>query len=248
MLLNLLHVESMRVEELLRRSFAENSSFLALFNRKNRLRQLQADLDKFAEFPCNKCGKNGIEDYFAICSELAKRFRTGNSDEKQVATAGSGGISRTSGSGGISGTAVTVGSVVIASTEENPMIPGVVLRAVDRDGNVELLIAGKTPGPKNSLAQTFALNHGLKLPRNDSKGGENYEIRLFNANDLLFNVGKSISLDIPSIREDWEDRKQPKFRFVFQNFLLFLKNFFKFLSNILGIAHPQGQSLIFFEN
>lgn len=75
MILNLLRVEALKIEEMIKRSFSENSAQAMLPEHQQEMIRSEEDLKKLKKPECSVCEKD-LEQFHALCTE----FKQLNSD------------------------------------------------------------------------------------------------------------------------------------------------------------------------
>jgi antiviral helicase SKI2 len=75
MILNLLRVEALKIEEMIKRSFSENATQALLPEHEKQIKLSEADLDKVKRESCNKCDKN-----IGLCHQASVDFQRLTSD------------------------------------------------------------------------------------------------------------------------------------------------------------------------
>ena len=95
MILNLLRVEELRVEDMMKRSFAEFYTQCHTDERKRAVIELEDRLSNTKDVDCMVC-QGDLKDYYSACSELRDRSETLLvSSRNRNVVCGNSGVSRT---------------------------------------------------------------------------------------------------------------------------------------------------------
>ncbi|KAM9325545.1 superkiller complex protein 2 [Gastrophryne carolinensis] len=207
MILNLLRVEALRVEDMMKRSFAEARTQKDSKAHEQRIKVLTKSLGEMGEIECT--GDLGdLQDYFITVQEL---IRTREMLQKKVVES-------------INGMkCLSAGRVVIVKTDYHPWVPGVILQVSSDASNrvyTTLVLCDKkqdartpttdrgeddakrAPGPEDLLMG--------KVFR--PEGPCDYKLLKLHAADILMITGKTLRVHADKVLDDISRSQMPRFR------------------------------------
>ncbi|KAI8491590.1 Helicase SKI2W [Branchiostoma belcheri] len=203
MILNLLRVEELRVEDMMKRSFSEFHTRKDTQVHQREVKDVQEKLKTVKEPDCLMCGVD-LENYYMTCKELWELRRQ---LQKQILTSPHG------------LKALSAGRVVTVSNHKHNNALGVVLQVTSGSGNEKLFTTliicdpsvseSPTSDPRPDHKVTPVLpNSALFLP----DGPCGHVIELLRPEDITMATTSTLKVNADRIVDDVRKRQQPRFR------------------------------------
>ncbi|XP_018411358.1 PREDICTED: helicase SKI2W [Nanorana parkeri] len=208
MILNLLRVEALRVEDMMKRSFAEARTQKNSKAHEQRIKVLTKTLGAMGEIECSG-DLADLQDYFLTVQELV---HTKETLQKKVVES-------------INGMkCLSVGRIIIVSTEYHPWVPGVILQVSSDASNriyTTLVLCEKKRDVGTPSATERGEKDGKKAPFPDDllmgkvfrpEGPSNYKLLKLHASDILMITGKTLRVHGDKVLDDVARSQNPRFR------------------------------------
>ncbi|XP_064649760.1 superkiller complex protein 2-like [Lineus longissimus] len=203
MILNLLRVEKLRVQDMMKRSFSETTAQQNVETNKKRLEELKGKLARLEPVECFTCSED-IENYYSTCFEYDKLKKK---------------LQKVVFSHPLATKAMTAGRVVVVKNHSHKNAVGVILKVSQGSNNersyATLVLCER--GATNFTKQTKKNLDGLEpfgstelfLPKDCACG---QMIEILRADDISVITKKQIKINAEKIIDDVRKRELPRFR------------------------------------
>lgn len=205
MILNLLRVEALRVEDMMKRSFAESRTQKDTKAHEQRIKVLTKTLGDMGEVECSG-DLADLQDYFLTVQELVCTRET---LQRKVVESMNG------------MKCLSVGRIVIISTEYHSWVPGVILQVSSDASNriyTTLVLCEKN---RDGGAAPSTEKDGKRAPCPDDllmgkvfrpEGPCDYKLLKLHASDILMITGKTLRVHGDKVLDDVARSQTPRFR------------------------------------
>ncbi|XP_068106450.1 superkiller complex protein 2 [Hyperolius riggenbachi] len=206
MILNLLRVEALRVEDMMKRSFAEARTQKDSKAHEQRIKVLTKTLGDMGETECSG-DLADLQDYFVTVQEL---IHTRETLQKKVVES-------------INGMkCLSVGRVIIISTDYHPWVPGIILQVSSDASNriyTTLVLCEKKRDGGTSSAERG--EEGKRAPCPDDllmsklfrpEGPSDYKLLKLHASDIIMITGKTLRVQADKVLDDVTRSQMPRYR------------------------------------
>ncbi|KAM8952765.1 superkiller complex protein 2 [Pelodytes ibericus] len=206
MILNLLRVEALRVEDMMKRSFAESRTQKDSKAHEQRIKLLTKSLADMGEIECT--GDLGdLQDYFVTVQELVY---TRDILQKRVVES-------------INGLkCLSAGRVIIISTEYHPWVPGVILQVSSDASNriyTTLVLCEKRRDGASAAAEKDKGGKKPAMPDDllmgnvfKPEGPCDHKLLKLHSSDIIFVTGKTLRVHADKVLDDVIRCQTPRFR------------------------------------